>query len=516
MVCFVGLAAADEVVNLLSSAQLDPRPRPGSSRHGPSPVVSCPAPATRMPPSRRSQQQAHPSASSSAGPTRTREPRASRLRVVLDAITSLQFWKALLLDPGKVSLMACLLLAVELVLNVVVIERVRYTEIDWVAYMQEVEGVLNGTFDYSKLKGDTGPLVYPAGFVYIYMILYYATQQGRNIKVAQYIFYLLYIIYLLLVFRIYVKSKKVPPFVIFLSVITSYRVHSIFVLRLFNDPVAMVLLYAAINFFMDGHWTKGSIAYSAAVSVKMNILLFAPALLLLYLTSLGLKGTVKQLSICAVLQLVLALPFLISNPVAYIMGAFNVGRVFMYKWTVNWRFLPEEIFVDRGFHVALLGLHVLLLALFVPEWITYLKSYARLRQVQEDLFPKQKEKVTDKPSKKKNRPPQVDVNMNITSRLMLLPLFTANLIGITCARSLHYQFYVWYYHTLPYLVWSCPFTIPLRLSLLGVLELCWNTYPSTDMSSAGIHFCHLFILLGLFANRYRTRVPEEEANTAAT
>ena len=33
------------------------------------------------------------------------------------------------------------------------------TEIDWIAYMQEVEGVVNGTFDYTKLKGDTGPLV---------------------------------------------------------------------------------------------------------------------------------------------------------------------------------------------------------------------------------------------------------------------------------------------------------------------------------------------------------------------
>lgn len=42
------------------------------------------------------------------------------------------------------------------------------TEIDWQAYMQEVEGVLNGTLDYSLLKGDTGPLVYPAGKIYTY------------------------------------------------------------------------------------------------------------------------------------------------------------------------------------------------------------------------------------------------------------------------------------------------------------------------------------------------------------
>lgn len=223
----------------------------------------------------------------------------------MTALTSLQFWKAFLFDPGRVSLMAGLLVCIEVVLNVFVIERVRYTEIDWKAYMQEVEGVLNGTFDYSQLQGDTGPLVYPAGFVYVYIILYYATQQGRNIKIAQYIFFLLYIIMLMLVFRIYVKSKKIPPFVLFLSIITSYRVHSIFVLRLFNDPIAMIFLYAAINFFMDGRWTKGSLAFSAAVSVKMNILLFAPALLILYLTSLGLKGTVVQISICAALQLVL-------------------------------------------------------------------------------------------------------------------------------------------------------------------------------------------------------------------
>ena len=33
------------------------------------------------------------------------------------------------------------------------------TEIDWEAYMQEVEGVVNGTYDYTQLKGGTGPLV---------------------------------------------------------------------------------------------------------------------------------------------------------------------------------------------------------------------------------------------------------------------------------------------------------------------------------------------------------------------
>ena len=39
--------------------------------------------------------------------------------------------------------------------------------------MEEVYGAFhNRTFDYSKLKGDTGALVYPAGFVWLYTIFY--------------------------------------------------------------------------------------------------------------------------------------------------------------------------------------------------------------------------------------------------------------------------------------------------------------------------------------------------------
>ena len=60
--------------------------------------------------------------------------------------------------------------------------------------------------------------------------------------------------------------------------------------RLFNDPVAMVFLYAAINAFADDRWGLGSLLYSLAVSVKMNILLFAPALFLAYLATQGIAG----------------------------------------------------------------------------------------------------------------------------------------------------------------------------------------------------------------------------------
>ena len=81
-----------------------------------------------------------------------------------------------------------------------------------------------------------------------------------------------------------------------------------------------------------------------------------------------------QLAICASVQVLLALPFLLENPVNYLRGAFDLGRVFLFKWTVNWRFLSEEIFVHRGFHAALLAAHVIVLLVAMPKWWRMLRD----------------------------------------------------------------------------------------------------------------------------------------------
>lgn len=90
------------------------------------------------------------------------------------------------------------------------------------------------------------------------------------------------------------------------------------------------------------------------VSVKMNILLQAPGLLILLLMALGLKETLLCLSICAVLQITVGFPFLSTYPLEYLEKSFEIGRVFMYKWTVNWKFLPEELFVSKELSTVLL------------------------------------------------------------------------------------------------------------------------------------------------------------------
>ncbi|XP_072749503.1 lethal(2)neighbour of tid protein [Anoplolepis gracilipes] len=404
----------------------------------------------------------------------------------------LELWQrqlvSLLTDPTKLSLITMFFIIAEIVLNVLVIEKVSYTEIDWRAYMQEVEGFLNGTRDYSKLRGDTGPLVYPAGFVYIFSGLYYVTSRGADVKTAQYVYAFVYAITLMLVLKIYARTRVVPPYVLILMCCTSYRIHSIFVLRLFNDPIAMLLLYASVNAFLDNRWYLGSVLYSLAVSVKMNILLFAPALLIAYLYVLGLLKTLIHLNICAFIQLILALPFLLENPVAYIKGAFNLSRIFEFKWTVNWRFLSEEVFVHPYFHNSLLLLHVLMLFYCLRIWIVYMESYAKLKDVEKNLKKSQILKAEK-------------INMSNVSQLFVYPLFLANFIGIMFSRSLHYQFYVWYYHTLPYIAWCTHYKTAIKLTILGVIELCWNTYPSTVFSSAALHVCHIILLYGTLKNK---------------
>ncbi|XP_055905726.1 lethal(2)neighbour of tid protein 2 [Eupeodes corollae] len=475
---------------------------------------------------------------------------------------TIEFLKYLIFDPRAMSIVGALILIGELIVNILVIHKVPYTEIDWIAYMQECEGFLNGTTNYALLKGDTGPLVYPAGFVYIYSALYYITSHGSNVRLAQYIFAFIYLLQIYLVIRLYAKSSKVPPYVLVLSVFTSYRIHSIYTLRLFNDPIAMLFLYLAINLFLDQRWTYGSICFSLGVSIKMNVLLFAPAVLLLFITNLGYLRALQQLIVCASIQFVLGAPFLLSYPWAYIKGSFDLGRVFEHKWTVNYRFLSRSTFESKVFHLSLLGLHLGLLILFASVTFNFFKSYCRLRELQKQLEPQVKRKNLEAKMMKVKKPAPKDTSEEITpdqqsfldsfekslkkssgqtkpnkmaqdskqeldtadepekysiqfdkcTQLALLPLFLCNFIGVICARSLHYQFYVWYFHSLPYLVWCTSFNLGTRYLILGLIEFCWNTYPSTNFSSAMLHFCHFVLLLGVARNVFQTKVVSEKLN----
>ncbi|OON19541.1 hypothetical protein X801_04590 [Opisthorchis viverrini] len=81
-------------------------------------------------------------------------------------------------------------------------------------------------------------------------------------------------------------------------------------------------------------------------------------------------------------QLVVGAPFLFHNYEAYISRAFNFGRQFMYKWTVNWRIIPEDVFLDRRFHAVLLGLHATFLIILLFKWVRYRGGFSEFLELQ--------------------------------------------------------------------------------------------------------------------------------------
>jgi len=405
--------------------------------------------------------------------------------------------------PSMIVYASALAVLFEIVFNVLIIKYVNYTEIDWIAYMQEVKGFLSGDWDYSHLHGQTGPLVYPSLFVYIYSILNIVTLDG-SIIIGQYIFAAIYVLVFAVMLTLYVRHSEFDRnsttyFWIIFMLMMSKRIHSIFVLRMFNDCIAMLFLYLAVLAFCRDNFDFGLFFFSCGLGVKMNILLFFPAVGVLTVQRFGFtfKAISKLVFYVVFLQLFFAIPFLFENAAEYFHYAFDFGREFTFKWTVNFKFLPEEIFVSKTLARSLLiGQAVVLLIFIFFKWCVG----ERFRNPFYLLFSYKNQE-----------------NQPLNAHHILYVMFTSNFIGIMFARSLHYQFYVWYFHSLPFLLMFIPyfrFNI-LRLGLLLCIEYVWNVYPSTPTSSIILHVCHTIILVGLLLTPppAAKTVTEEKAKT---
>jgi alpha-1,3-mannosyltransferase len=96
----------------------------------------------------------------------------------------------------------------------------------------------------------------------------------------------------------------------------------------------------------------------------MSVLLFLPAFLVVLVKKCGLAVTTRLCFTIFSVQALFGYPFLLGHPLSYVKGAFDFGRIFLYKWTVNWRFLSEDKFLEPKFAIALLVGHASVLVAF--------------------------------------------------------------------------------------------------------------------------------------------------------
>lgn len=253
--------------------------------------------------------------------------------------------------------------------------------------------------------------------------------------------------------------------------VLSKRLHSVFMLRCFNDGFATFFLWLAVLLFQHRAWATGALVYSWGIGIKMSLLLVLPAVGLLLFFTQGVLGTVAILGSMAALQVLIAVPFL-QYPWAYASRAFEFSRQFFFKWTVNWRFVGEERFLSKQFSYTLLALHASVLLTFIlTRWLP--KTGKTIPDVLRAILGSQ--------SQGRNWGP---LFRSFSSQHILTTILTANVIGLLFARSLHYQFYAYLAWSTPYLLWRSGMHPVLQYVLWALQEWAWNVYPSTSISSA--------------------------------
>lgn len=144
------------------------------------------------------------------------------------------------------------------------------------------------------------------------------------------------------------------------------------------------------------------------------------------------------LCILRALQLLLGAPFLLQHPVAYVARSFELGRVFKFEWTVNFKFLGEEAFVSPVLSVILLGLTVLTLTVFAAKWIRSVGTAGATDTSGGDAARKGRCVDTGKQAGLKESC-RGGGGQQLLPQYVVKTLFMSNFIGVVFCRSLHYQ-----------------------------------------------------------------------------
>ncbi|BGP35928.1 dolichyl-P-Man:Man(5)GlcNAc(2)-PP-dolichol alpha-1,3-mannosyltransferase [Rhodotorula toruloides] len=412
----------------------------------------------------------------------------------------LEYPAALFTDHERCfDLVATAVLLWESVLSVGVVKYIKYTEIDFSTYMQQAQAFLDGERDYSMMKGDSGPAYYPALHIYLYSAISRLTAGGKHLERAQWLFAGVYVLTMaIVIFGIYRRNAKIPPYALPLLTI-SKRLHSIYMLRMFNDALVMLFVYSAIALYMvpaktasprerrnlERRWLFGTVLMSCALSIKMSTLLFLPALCYMLFTHFSPLTLVQHILVLLLAQTLIALPFTLpsrAHCTTYVSQAFDFSRTFEWEYTMNWRWLGEEAFENPVWGKMLLLAHAAGLALWAWKWA---EEDGGVEKVLKRAF----SRPTKKPALTALAP----------SRIATL-FFVSNLTGVVCARSLHPQFYAWFAHQGVWMVFGTGWAIePMHgLVVLSLIEYGFSVWPSTVNSSLGLVLSLLVTLVSVY------------------
>lgn len=168
----------------------------------------------------------------------------------------------------------------------------------------------------------------------------------------------------------------------------------------------------------------------------LPIFMQEPCRFFLPIRVLGAPLIISRRSLRHVLQLLLGAPFLLHHPVAYVSRSFEIGRVFKFEWTVNFKFLSETAFVSPILSMALLVLTVATLSLFASKWV---RSAPAVNAFSAAYGVHAKADVGLGSGKASVDTGGLGGTVRLHPEYVVKTLFVSNFIGIVFCRSLHYQ-----------------------------------------------------------------------------
>lgn len=397
-------------------------------------------------------------------------------------VSAFDLTSSLLTSPSHTRYLAPLLLLFEAALCTLIILFIPYTEIDYTTYLAQSRVFLSGERHYSKIEGPSGPCVYPALHLYLYSGIEYVTrwmtgnvgmEAGDDLRAAQILFAGVYLLTLAVVMQCY--RRVGAPGWLLLLLVGSKRLHSIFLLRMFNDCFAALGLWVSIYLLQRRQRGAAALVWGLGLGVKMVLLLVAPGLTFVLVQGMGLQNALIFGASVVGLHALIGGPFLQVAPWEYVRNAFDFGRAFLFQWTVNWRFMGEDLFLSKSFAWSLLAVHLSSLVVFATTtWIAPTShEFWDFLQTHLDRTNVEVKKM---------------VSRKVTPIFVMDTMLASLAVGLLCARSLHYQFFAYLGWATPYLLWRTGGGPTWVIVNWAAQEYCWLMFPSTPISSMVVVF----------------------------
>ncbi|EFA78114.1 hypothetical protein PPL_08762 [Heterostelium album PN500] len=336
-------------------------------------------------------------------------------------------------------------------------------------------------FDYSHFMHYHGPCTYPAGFLYLYGILYYLTGRG-SLQAFQIIWALMEICNFITIKKICDRLKL--PIILAILPIISNRLHLYNVRVVINDFPSTFILHLSILLLLNKQYKRFSVLFSFLVSLKLNYIFYSPAILFIFANTLPFSSILTNLFIMGALQIIIGIPFLLTNPIAYITIAYDISRTLLWEKTRNFKFVGRVIYDSSYFNITLLLLLITTIIIFlIRMWITL-----------DNLKSDHKSSTSAKTA---NSTTSI-INSNIANeniklyrdRAMLFVFLFVNFLAITFARGLYTPFLCWYFYTYPIVLYFAGYPYSFIIAFFVAHEYLFRFFKDLlfEMNATYIYF----------------------------